>query len=238
MGRMKSFRVQGALIAGVAILVSSLMIMLTVNRTGSESSSVSTAQQLPSQLSLVGIVREFSVLSGKLVSLEPTRILYRLTLEVLQPGPQTPFKVGDLVKVYSTEKLLPDLFSEIIKASLEPRKEGSVLYWLRDFLAIPPEGFAIDQVLYTLTKSADPQAFARKHGLQLVEGRVRVIIELKSPNVLPKLSAAVKVEARSESFILALVPIAELLILAQDPAVRFIRPPEKPKAAFHSKGGA
>jgi hypothetical protein len=191
----------------------------------------SISQQLPPQLSVVGIVREFSILSGKLVGLEPIRVVYRLTLEVLQPGPQTPFKAGDLVSVYSAERLLPDLFGETIKASLESRAEGSVLYWLRDFIAVPPKGFAIDQLLYTLTKSADPQAFASKHDLHLVEGRVRVIIELKSPDVLPKLSTAVKVEARSEGFILALVPIAELLILAQDPAVRFIRPPEKPKAA-------
>ncbi len=93
----------------------------------------------------------------------------------------------------------------------------------------PPEGVRLDSVLYALMLMPDWYEFAPQQKLELWGLRVRVIVELVTPNAQLAPTHNVIVEARSPSGLMrVLVPIHQLVTLASDPAVKLVRPPYQP----------
>ena len=82
----------------------------------------------------------------------------------------------------------------------------------------------LESALYELTKSEDRNGFAQSHGLVVIDGKVRVTIELVNTNYkLPSNFGGE--ESRYENLIQALVQIDKIEELADDPNIKFIRPP-------------
>lgn len=93
----------------------------------------------------------------------------------------------------------------------------------------PPEGVRLDSVLYALMLMPDWYEFAPQQRLELWGLRVRVIVELISPEAQLAPTHNLIIEARSPSGLMrVLVPIHQLVTLASDPAVKFVRPPSQP----------
>ena len=93
----------------------------------------------------------------------------------------------------------------------------------------PPEGVHLDSVLYALMLMPDWYEFAPQNKLELWGLRVRVIVELVSPEAQLAPTHNIIVEARSPSGLMrVLVPIHQLVRLASDPAVKLVRPPYQP----------
>ena len=93
----------------------------------------------------------------------------------------------------------------------------------------PPEAAHLESVLYQLTQADDVAVFARQRAIDLIEGRVRVIVELNEGSVLDMGAGAV-IESRYRNLVRVLVPIDQLLPLSQRKGVRFVRLPQKPVA--------
>lgn len=93
----------------------------------------------------------------------------------------------------------------------------------------PPEGVKIDSLLYKLTLAPDWHEFAETNGFELFGLRVKIIIELVSPEEKLQGDYKLILEARSDSLIRARVLVNELVNLAKDPAVKFVRLPYKPE---------
>ena len=93
----------------------------------------------------------------------------------------------------------------------------------------PPEAAHLESVLYQLTQAEDVEAFARQRTIDLVEGRVQVIVELDEGDVLD-MGAGVVIESRYQNLVRVLVPIDQLLPLSQRDGVRFVRLPQRPVA--------
>jgi hypothetical protein len=82
--------------------------------------------------------------------------------------------------------------------------------------------------LFDLATAEDPEALARKKGLELYP-MVRVVLELQGPeSELPE-GFSLIVEDRVDGTVQALVPIGQLLELAKRPEIRYIRLPVKPR---------
>lgn len=83
----------------------------------------------------------------------------------------------------------------------------------------------IESVLYQLAQSQSPNEFANAHGIHLDDGKVRVTIELK--NETDQIAAEFNVTTISadNNFVRAFVPINELINLADEPYIVFIRTP-------------
>ncbi|MFN4218637.1 MAG: hypothetical protein ACK4HB_05090 [Candidatus Bipolaricaulia bacterium] len=93
----------------------------------------------------------------------------------------------------------------------------------------PPEGVHLDPVLYALMLMPDWYEFAPQQKLELWGLRVRVIVELVSPQAQLAPGHNIIIEARSPSGLMrVLVPIHQLMPLARDPAVKLVRPPYQP----------
>ncbi|GBC76404.1 hypothetical protein HRbin07_00604 [bacterium HR07] len=93
----------------------------------------------------------------------------------------------------------------------------------------PPDGVRLDSVLYALMLMPDWYEFAPQNKLELWGLRVRVIVELVSPEAQLAPTHNIIIEARSPSGLLrVLVPIHQLVLLASDPAVKLVRPPFQP----------
>ncbi len=93
----------------------------------------------------------------------------------------------------------------------------------------PPDGVRLDSVLYALMLMPDWYEFAPQNKLELWGLRVRVIVELVSPEAQLAPTHNIIIEARSPSGLLrVLVPIHQLVLLASDPAVKIVRPPFQP----------
>lgn len=93
----------------------------------------------------------------------------------------------------------------------------------------PPEGVRLDSVLYALMLMPDWYDFAPQARLELWGLRVRVIVELMSPEAQLAPAHNLIIEARSPSGLMrVLVPIHQLVALASDPAVKLVRPPFQP----------
>ena len=93
----------------------------------------------------------------------------------------------------------------------------------------PPEGVRLDSVLYALMLMPDWYEFAPQQKLELWGLRVRVIVELVSPEAQLAPTHNIIIEARSPSGLMrVLVPIHQLVRLASDPAVKLVRPPAQP----------
>jgi len=96
----------------------------------------------------------------------------------------------------------------------------------------PPEGVRLDSPLYALALAPDWHDYARARGIALFGLRIRVIVELASPDVALQGYHLIE-EARSQHLMRVLVPVSELIRLASDPAARFVRLPYTP----HEAGG-
>jgi hypothetical protein len=93
----------------------------------------------------------------------------------------------------------------------------------------PPDGVRLDSVLYALMLMPDWYEFAPQVRLELWGLRVRVIVELATPDAQLAPTHNIIVEARSPSgLVRVLVPIHQLIVLASDPAVKLVRPPFQP----------
>ena len=72
-------------------------------------------------------------------------------------------------------------------------------------------------------------AMAEAHGLDMVDGNVRVVVEAGEADLRATRAAVAaaggKVEAEYADLIQALVPVSTLEALAADPAVHYVRPP-------------
>lgn len=105
----------------------------------------------------------------------------------------------------------------------------SLNIWLKEPFSKPPQEYAkLASVLYRLVESSNRCDFAEKHKLYLFEDKVRVVIELISGCDELGQDYGMVVEKRGENLIKALVPIEQLLYLAVDACVGFIRPPHVP----------
>lgn len=89
----------------------------------------------------------------------------------------------------------------------------------------PPEGVRLDPILWTLVGHPDWFGFAKEQGIERVGIRVGVVAELAAP-----LPAQWETFIKSSTDALAelLLPIPLLPALAQDPAVKIVRPPHLP----------
>lgn len=94
----------------------------------------------------------------------------------------------------------------------------------------PPEGVRLDSLLYALTQAPDWHDFARERGLPLQGIRIKVIVELATPEAVLQGYHLIE-EARSTERMRVLVPVSELIRLAKDPAVEFVRLPYEPHEA-------
>jgi hypothetical protein len=90
----------------------------------------------------------------------------------------------------------------------------------------------LSSMLYQLARSPDPDSFAKRHGILLDNHRVRVYIFLDPSAPEPKRIELVKshnivIEKRVSDMLRGLVPVDQLIPLSEEPAVRFIRLPDK-----------
>lgn len=123
--------------------------------------------------------------------------------------------MGKLLQLGVLERAIPLSF-ELLKTQDKPK---------------PPEGLLLDSTLFALTQAPDWQEFASKKNIELWGLRVRVLIELKSPDAQLQGAHNVIVLARSASGLLrALVLIPKLIEVAKDPAVKFVRLPSQPQS--------
>ena len=93
----------------------------------------------------------------------------------------------------------------------------------------PQQALKLESALYQLTQATDTETFARLRAIDLIEGRVRVIVELDEGGVLDTGAGAV-IESRYQNLVRVLVPIDQLLPLSQQTGVRFVRLPQRPVA--------
>lgn len=83
----------------------------------------------------------------------------------------------------------------------------------------------IENRLYQLVQSSEPEQTARESGLHYPNGSVRIIIELTDPNPASFPGYSLIIESRYDRFIQALVAPGELCKLSEMPVIRFIRAP-------------
>jgi hypothetical protein len=83
---------------------------------------------------------------------------------------------------------------------------------------------SLDTALREIATAADPAAAAAERSVALVDGRVRVVIELAPEASLPA-DAPLVVEAQYEHLVQALVAPEQLCSLAANPAIARIRLP-------------
>ena len=112
----------------------------------------------------------------------------------------------------------------VILTPIENIYAQDISYEIRNKLDKHPK---LESALYQLAQSQSPNEFANTHGIHLKDGTVRVIIELK--NETDQISSEFNVTTISwdENFVRAFIPINELIDLADEPYVIFIRTPLK-----------
>ncbi len=86
----------------------------------------------------------------------------------------------------------------------------------------------LEDRLYRLTTSPDPEAYARQADLYYSQGRVRVIIELESAEDRVPQLPGLTIESRAGELVQALVPVERLCELAAANGVRLVRSPAQP----------
>lgn len=89
----------------------------------------------------------------------------------------------------------------------------------------------LSSLLYELALSPDPDYFAKKHNILLVNHRVRITIFFKPSAPEPEIVKLLKVhnimiEKGSADMIRGLAPVDQLILLSEEPAVRFIQLPD------------
>ena len=91
----------------------------------------------------------------------------------------------------------------------------------------PPQGAAIDSVLYDLVIAEDWFAEAAANGLELVGLRVEVVAE-KTPEAQIPERFSLYVTSETESVAKLLMPIEQLVLLARSEGIGYVRPPYRP----------
>ena len=87
----------------------------------------------------------------------------------------------------------------------------------------------IDRPLYELTRVDNIEEFAKNNLLDIVDGNVRVYLDLNNNKyILPEDFGIVEIRLEEYNSIQALVRIDKLLILAEDLDIRYIKVPGKP----------
>ncbi len=94
----------------------------------------------------------------------------------------------------------------------------------------PPEGVAIDSGLYALQIAPDWFSAASAAGLTRVGLRVEVIAEKLPGEQVPE-EFRQYIESETDSLAKLLLPISDLIKLAKDPAIGYLRPPYRPHPA-------
>ncbi len=123
--------------------------------------------------------------------------------------------VGKLLQLSVLESAIPLSF-ELLRLQSKPKPTG---------------GLPLDSTLFALTQAPDWHLFAARNNIELSGIRARVLIELKTPDAQLQGTANVIILARSASGLLrALVLIPELIEVAKDPAVKFVRLPSRPQS--------
>jgi hypothetical protein len=95
--------------------------------------------------------------------------------------------------------------------------------------SVSPDDYPkLANILFQLTQADDPGQFATEHELSYAQGRVQVTIDLeKGQTALPS-GYNLEITSQFQNKYDVLIPISELLKLAQEPQIRTIRPPLKP----------
>lgn len=83
----------------------------------------------------------------------------------------------------------------------------------------------LDSALAELYQASDPERYAREHGLEWIEGRVRVVIELRAEGSALPQGYDVAVEARNQRLVQGLVRRDQLCPLSNEPEVVQVRRP-------------
>jgi len=92
----------------------------------------------------------------------------------------------------------------------------------------------LEQVLYQLAKSKDPKAFAQEKGISMKGDKVRIIIMLANEGSISG-RFNITIEEQDKNLVQALVPVNELLDMANESDVNFIKVPEKIKPVEEEK---
>jgi len=122
----------------------------------------------------------------------------------------------DVVKAMSVE----DLNLNIVPKTFKDLKMESIIAQIIDVSETNPAGV---------------QSFASMHDISIVDGRIRVVLELTDDNAALE-DANVNIETRYKNLVQALVPISELKEIARDPAVYYIRLPLRAYPMITSEG--
>ena len=128
-------------------------------------------------------------------------------------GPGMPTGLSSLAFLEALGLLPPEGVVELTEKQVPPK------------LPAPPPGIKLDPVLWTLVDHPDWLGFAQAQGLTRVGLRVLVVAELTGSLASPWEPF---VKSSSDALAELLIPIPLLPLLAQDPAVRIVRPPHQP----------
>ena len=114
--------------------------------------------------------------------------------------------------------------------SLNETKEGS-LPFKRHEKNTPLEQLKLTSVLYDLTIASEPEQFARKHGISLLNDKVKVFIyftpeSLNSERKKVIETHHIQMEKQANDLARAWVPVKRLIPLSKEPAIRSISLPK------------
>jgi len=96
----------------------------------------------------------------------------------------------------------------------------------------PPKELKLSSLLYNLAVDPEPENFAKKHGIFLTEGKVRVFISFNpaSSNLERDMLSEnynFMVEKKSKDISRAVIPIEKLIPLSKESALWSVRPPDR-----------
>ncbi|AUV81888.1 hypothetical protein C2R22_09695 [Salinigranum rubrum] len=99
----------------------------------------------------------------------------------------------------------------------------------------------VSSTLHRLVDADDREAFASAHGIDLRDGRVVVVVELRGRSTLPDgYDATVQQTATvgGETFVQAWVPVDRVVPLAEEPGVAYVRLPDRADASGSASASA
>lgn len=88
----------------------------------------------------------------------------------------------------------------------------------------------VSSTLLELVGADDREAFAAAHGIELRDGRVVVVVELRGRSTVPEgydVTAQQTATVDGATFVQATVPVDELVPLSDDPGVAYVRLPDR-----------
>ena len=95
-----------------------------------------------------------------------------------------------------------------------------------------PKEHKLSSMLYELAISPDHEYFAKQHDIELDKDRVRVYILFEPSSSDPDRTKIIKdhkimIEKSSADLTRGLVPVDHLILLSEEPVIRFIRLPDR-----------